>query len=142
VKALTIYRPWPWAIVHLETNPKRVENRSWAAPRWLIGQVIALHAGKRWDENGEAYIVDELDIVHSLPEVANQMGVVGTARVVGCWRNEREVPAEQRRWFFGPFGWVLDEVRALRTPIIIPGAQGLWGLPPTVEQRIREELAS
>ena len=43
MKAITIWPEWVWAIFFLD---KRVENRSWRPPDSLIGQRIALHAGK------------------------------------------------------------------------------------------------
>lgn len=47
--ALTILQPWACAIVH---GPKRVENRTWAPPAYLVGQRIWLHAGKAFDVGG------------------------------------------------------------------------------------------
>lgn len=41
--ALTIIQPWAWAVAHAG---KDVENRTWAPPAALIGQDIAIHAGK------------------------------------------------------------------------------------------------
>ncbi len=69
--ALTLHRPWPWAIIH---GSKRVENRSWAPPAWLIGQRLAIHAGKRWDADGADYVesvtqADDEDFA-SLPDSA------------------------------------------------------------------------
>ena len=42
MKAITLWPEWVWAIFHLG---KGVENRTWAPPRKLMGQRIALHAG-------------------------------------------------------------------------------------------------
>jgi hypothetical protein len=44
VKALTIWQPWASLIIALA---KPYEFRSWPAPKSLIGQRIALHAGAR-----------------------------------------------------------------------------------------------
>jgi hypothetical protein len=43
MKAITLWPEWAHAIVHLG---KRVENRDWRPPASLIGQRIAIHAGK------------------------------------------------------------------------------------------------
>lgn len=43
--ALTEQQPWGWAIAHAG---KRVENRTWAPPRAVIGKTIAVHGGRRW----------------------------------------------------------------------------------------------
>ena len=44
MKALTLHQPWASLIAE---GPKTVETRSWSAPAWVIGQRIAIHAGKR-----------------------------------------------------------------------------------------------
>lgn len=43
MKALTLTCPWGPAIAHWD---KRVENRTWSPPESLIGQRLAIHAGK------------------------------------------------------------------------------------------------
>lgn len=51
--ALTLIPPWAHAVAHWG---KRVENRSWAPPRGLLGKQIAIHSGKspwRQRKNGE-----------------------------------------------------------------------------------------
>ncbi len=42
--ALTLWPEWLPAFTHMG---KRVENRTWMPPSWLLGQRIALHAGKQ-----------------------------------------------------------------------------------------------
>ena len=44
MKALTLYQPWASLIAH---GVKTIETRSWAPPRRLIGQRIAIHAGRK-----------------------------------------------------------------------------------------------
>lgn len=43
MKALTLHQPWATLIA---LGVKRIETRSWRAPQALIGQRIAIHAGK------------------------------------------------------------------------------------------------
>ena len=43
MKALTLTPEWAWAVTALD---KRVENRTWRPPERMIGQRIAIHAGK------------------------------------------------------------------------------------------------
>ena len=50
-------------------------------------------------------------------------------------------PEEQRRWFFGPIGYVLRDVRALLTPVPCRGWQGFWRLTPKAE-RERGEVSA
>jgi hypothetical protein len=51
------------------------------------------------------------------------------------------LPDDQRRWFFGPFGYVLRDVRALATPVPCRGWQGFWTLPDDIESAVNEQLA-
>lgn len=139
-RALTLWRPWPWAILHAG---KRVENRGWPPPRWVIGHRIALHAGKRFDAEA-ARCMNRLAPLRTCPPSPEQpTGIVGVARVVRCL----EAPTgglyddSIERWFVGPYGWVLDDVVALPRPIEWPGAQGLWHMPPALEQQILEQLS-
>lgn len=146
MRALTLWRPWHFAILHLERAPKRVENRPWKPWPSVIGKRIALHAGRHWD-NGVGFATDD-------PRCQDE-GIVGTAVVKG-WIHVREndllvPPGVARsstltaaeageyasdRWFFGPYGWVLDDVRALAEPISCAGALGLWRLPHPIESQL------
>lgn len=47
---------------------------------------------------------------------------------------------EQRRWFFGPIGYVLRDVRALATPVPCRGWQGLWTLDAETEAKVMVQL--
>ena len=48
---------------------------------------------------------------------------------------------EQARWFFGPYGLVLRDVRALATPVPCKGALGFWTLPTDVDASVAQQLA-
>lgn len=47
---------------------------------------------------------------------------------------------KQVRWFFGPVGYLLRDVRALAEPVPCRGFQGFWTLPPDVERQVVEQL--
>lgn len=134
IRGLTLWRPWPWAILH---GSKRIENRPWACPQHAVGQLIALHAGKRWHDDG----AESIAAMHpEMPRGSDDhaVGIVGVARVVGC------ITDSDDRWFFGPYGWLLDQVAAIDV-IPMRGAQGLWPISPgmaaVVLERYREALA-
>lgn len=155
--ALTLWRPWPWAILY---GGKAVENRTWAPPSAYIGRRIAIHAGKKWDEYGFMDICDELGLGTSEKPAdgaaMRREGIVGTARIVGFVRDGLGYPPEGRLypppvlaagswgkssiesimpWYNGPFGWLLDDVIELLPPLPCKGAQGLWPLPHRFEVR-------
>lgn len=80
------------------------------------------------------------------------IAVATIKRAVVEWRDGRLVDAhgrngepkvdlgDQRRWFFGPIGYVLRDVRALAELVPCRGWQGFWTLPHDVETRVVEQL--
>lgn len=113
LKAIILHRPWPYAIAHLG---KDIENRTWRCPL-EPGTLIAIHAGKQWDESGAEFIrrfYPELP-----PEPDHPTGIVAIARFI------QNVSTSKSSWFSGPWGWVLEDVKAL-SPIPYRGQQGLW----------------
>ena len=158
MRGLTFWRPWSDAIVR---GPKRVENRSWPPPERMLGKIIAIHAGKKYDKGDwpmpEGY---------SAPSPGDSPeGIVGVARILGALDargREHTGFAPKRRilqslavdgdagelarrlyeldddpWWAGPCGWLLDDVVAI-DPVPVKGAMGLWTLPPDVERVVRE----
>jgi hypothetical protein len=121
IRALTLHRPWAWAIAH---NTKRVENRTWEPPKALVGQLLAIHAGQRWDADAAEWI--DLCCMAAKGEVPpkdkHPTGIVAVARL-------SHVALDGGAWFVGPVGWVLDDVVALPEPIDCKGKQGLWTPP-------------
>jgi hypothetical protein len=131
MKALTMKPPWTWCILRLG---KDIENRTWRpGPHELKpGDWFALHNGKT--PKGRA-MVETWALAQSLAlragvEVDDQTvedvfreGIVGVARFGGI------VEASDSPWFEGRYGWKLDEVIALPTPIVCPGLMGLWAVP-------------
>lgn len=136
IRGLTLWRPWAWSIVH---GSKRVENRPWAPPRSIMGQYIALHAGKHWDYDGAAKIAQAHPEMPRTSDL-HPLGIVGVARVVDVATSAiDDLPMEQWHWYFGPYGWVLEDVIALPKPVPCRGAQGLWPLPPAVLEAVRAQ---
>lgn len=155
MRALTIIQPWAHLIVR---GAKRVENRTWEPTvRGLApGDYLAIHAGKSVDlgcwegayktmPDDEAPALRELveSVVYTVPEKRGREyagtlvpygAVVGVARFVGV-EDERPRDEEEGYWC-GPWGWRLDDVRAIE-PVPCGGAQGLWWLPPDVYAAVR-----
>lgn len=154
MRGLTLIRPWSDAIVH---GPKRVENRPWCPPRWMLGQRIALHAGKKYLTPGMTPDWTQR------PPAETPQGIVGVATIAG-WLDTRDGrPVAQARethplgkgrfrdlhrvlrldrdpWWCGPVGWLLDEVQALPEPVPCRGMLGLWTLPTDIERRVLAQL--
>ena len=134
MRALTIWQPWCWCITDVpERWAKRVENRTWPPPAGMIGHEIALHAGRRYDDDAAAQILEVFGLAVPAPQEIPRGTIVGVARIVTV------ITESIDPWFGGPVGWVLDNVRRLEQPIQCRGAQGLWTLPPDVESLVREQ---
>lgn len=151
MRAISLWRPWPWAIVHAPRDPKRVENRSYR-PRCLLGGDVALHAGQRWASEAAGHLAAFYPSTFPDDRGAHPLGVVAVARVVGWLGFEQQEKTEVvgqveladhiwSPWLVGPIAWVLDDVRALATPVACTGRQGIWTLPVDVETAVQAQLA-
>lgn len=121
MKALTLKRPWDVAIAHCG---KRIENRKWRPRSLEIGETFALHAGKGWDHEGAARIWSRYPSareIQSIPSVVFALADLGEV-----------VDRSSDPWFFGPFGWKLENVRLIE-PIEAKGMLGLWEWPDAPE---------
>lgn len=163
MRALTLTQPWCGLVA---SGIKLVENR----PRSIIkpedfGEPFALHASREIDESVYDRIADiapelveyeaKAMLAHLPPAPWTRLARITSAviavatvdRVVHLGRNENplfarqgDMPSDQHRWFFGPIGYVLRDVRALATPVPCRGAQGYWHLTPR-DERERGELS-
>lgn len=141
MRALTLWRPWTDAILY---GGKRVENRTWLPPAFLLDtdrpvgdRVVALHAGQFYDKEGAHWMRDNGLYDPPGPEASPQ-GVVGVFRISGVRRLEG-TPIEVWRpdpdlWFSGPFGFSLTAVQRLERPIACRGGMKFWTLPADVER--------
>ena len=142
-RALTLWPEWAYAIAHLG---KRVENRTWEPPASLIGQRIAIHAGKHVGGRagapamfeGACALIDTAEAAgvvgviqnavgrksisaRQLSEIVTASAIVATARLVGFDREQRtpwDVP--------GMIHWRLEDVLLVDPVIPCSGRQGLW----------------
>lgn len=134
LRALTIWRPWAGLIA---AGVKPIENRDWPPPKSLVGEYLAIHAGKKWDGDGATWawaLMDRLGL-HVPAARANAEGIVAVARVTGA------VTTSDSPWFVGDYGWTLAEVVAI-DPVPCKGMQGLWTVPPDVLATVRARYAA
>jgi hypothetical protein len=174
--ALTIWQPFASLIVGSPPTDgcpgappqKPVENRDWRPSPKMIGQRIAIHAGKKPDRETldlyedifKAKVFGEVAAPYAKPKLFPLGAVVGVAtldRVIGPlasmsyedrfseasadWIASWGLDADGLRWFVGGFGWVFRDRQHLVEPVQCSGAQGLWRLPPDVERAVTEQLA-
>jgi len=134
LRALTIHQPWAWFIAK---GYKPIENRSWRPPQSLVGNWLAIHAGKKWDiaevasNTSFAHVNCRAPLPSSIGAMGDQCGsILAVARVTGF------VAESASPWFFGPVGWTLADVVELPEPVACRGAQGLWKVPADVYERV------
>ena len=106
MKALSIRQPWAWLIIH---GYKDVENRSWSTD--YRGPVL-VHAGKTLDPRFDEIREDILAEGGDLPDRRSieRGGIVGRVKIVDCVDAPRD---EEDFWFWGPYGFVLEDARPL-----------------------------
>ena len=150
MKAISLSQPWCWAILYAD---KHIENRSWQPPIGMIDQQICLHAAKSWDVErrtiGDHYVTPfgyllalGFDSAPNRKDLYPASAIVGLATIDRIVTVADTLPDDQKRWFFGPFGWVLRDVRRLPTPIPCRGFQGLWHVPDDVLDQVTEQAAA
>ena len=146
MKALTLYQPWASLIAW---GPKNIETRSWRAPLHVIGQRIAIHAGKRRvnisDRN--APLLHALIVRHHGPDWQQDLplgAVLATAVLEGCFMVMEINPdgtlqlegvgtmtQEPRVDAYGDFQpgrwlWMLGGIQRLDPPLPTRGQRMLW----------------
>jgi len=119
MKALSLKQPWAWAIFH----GKDVENRTWKTdyrgPLWI-------HTGKGFDDEGYAWLIEhqkELNILVPPLSILHHGVILGKADLIDC------VTESDSPWFFGPYGFVLDEPILFGVPIPYKGQLGIFDVP-------------
>lgn len=156
--ALTLWPEWAWAVAHLG---KRVENRTWAPPRWAMGRRLAIHGGAAFGGHtarvgaGGKVPASWLYAVQAMLDMGLRAGeaAVGPvtmgrlipeaqSKIVAVGRLSGVVTESADPWFVGPFGWVLSDVVVLPAPVPCRGAQGLWEVPQTEREAVLRQLPS
>ena len=122
--ALSIRQPWAWAIIHAG---KDIENREW--PTRFRGPVC-IHASKGMTRDEYNCFIRTIHtvsltrpfptgtMVPAMPDL-ERGGIIGVAEIVDC------VQSSDSPWFFGRYGFVLRNARAV--PFMpVKGALGFF----------------
>jgi hypothetical protein len=142
MKALSLSQPWCWSLFDPIAD-KGVENRSWPCPIAMIGQMIAIHAAKSWDDKGIKTFFDlGLDHFPARRDMFVTSAIVGVATIefVVTPAEADRLPLAQQRWFFGDYGWFIPKRVKLPKPIVCGGKQGLWTVDSLIENGIHQQL--
>lgn len=142
MKAISLWRPWPWTFFHAG---KRFENRTWKPPESIIGELVAMHAAKKYDADTEMDMRGGRFGKHAMivppGASAHPTGIVGVFRVTGYIDLEQFEGVIDSPWAFGPVCWTVSDVVQLDQPIPYRGRQGLWNLEDDLAATLLEEIA-
>lgn len=138
--ALSIKEPW----VTCGTKfGKTVENRTWQLPFDIRNRRVFLHASAKPDKAAFA-VAGELAGVDFLRE-SHLMVPLGHIVATCVFRRQitkvGTLPPGTDKWFFGPYGWVWEDVTPLKRPLPCKGQLQFWRVPRhLLEQIEREDL--
>lgn len=103
MQGFSFKQPWAWAIFHLG---KDIENRNWKTN--FRGEFL-IHASKTLDTHGYTWITKNyLQAILDANSLKMDLGgFVGIGEIIDC------VQKYDSPWFFGPWGYVLKNVRPI-----------------------------
>lgn len=143
MKAISVRQPWASLII---SGAKRIETRSWPAPKAMWGQRILVHSSANWSTQECALTFQEpfksaLGITSEYPLTLPFGSIIGSVSLVECKRVEA---LTQRSWEedqFGNFdpgrwGWVLCDPAPLSEPIAARGRLGFWSFPGIISHSV------
>ena len=140
-RAISIKRPWPWAIMFLPPEiAKRCENRTWTLPNFVRDTWLWLHSGKVADRS-TAW--DFIERVSGRRPPDSERGKRETGAIVGCIKFGRDVipnGSPPSGWYVGNVGWPIADACPLREPVPCVGQRGFW-VPPEMDGLRMAELA-
>ncbi len=146
MRALTVHQPWAWAIIH---GGKLIENRT---QLWTYRGPLAIHAGKRWsDRGGVSRLVNaarrstEAAGTFAAEAWSARGAIIGVVDLVDChpdagccrpWGESGLHEGDRRVTHL-----VLENPRALPTPIYATGQMGMWNVPTDIADLIEQGIA-
>lgn len=139
MRAISLWQPWASAI---PLGHKSIETRHWSTA--YRGE-IAIHASKRWAPAEREFAAAE----HALGRLPKRLplgAIVAVATIVDIKPTDElllTIGAVEKlygNYEPGRFGWLLENVRALREPVGCTGRQSFWTLPADVVEAVRGQL--
>lgn len=129
-RVLSVRQPWAWAI---SQGRKEVENRNW---RTSYRGLVYIHASTKLDRDALAWLSAKAKVQPPREFVFGAVVAVAMLSDVVTRRAAKRF----HPWFFGPYGFVLTQVRALRTPVKTKGQLGLFRPSPSLVRAVHRQL--
>jgi len=127
MKALSVNNPWGWCIVN---GLKPIENRDW---KTSYRGTVLIHVGLK-TVDAFAYEMWERVSGKTIPCVSDMPigGIIGQVDIVDC------VSESESHWFFGKYGFVLENAVPYEEIIPCKGALGFF--TPDYNSRYKTKL--
>lgn len=129
-RVLSVRPPFAWAIA---IGRKKVENRTWQTP---YRGVVYIHASGSRDRAGAEWLENTFRIRVPADVPRGAIVAVGELTDVVTRRNAGRFG----RWFTGPYGFVLSNVRVLRFPVKTLGKLGLFRPSPALKRSVERQI--
>lgn len=156
IKVISLWQPWATLMA---AGYKRIETRSWPPRGLKSGQLVAIHAAKRWTEDERDICIDDpyfrryltlaqrrglwdferppLGCVVAVAryQEAISTDAINTVNLPGAYQPQLVISYREDAFGnYGPdrYGWVFSEVRPLE-PIPLRGMQGIFDWTPPAE---------
>lgn len=118
MKALSLHQPWAWALFH----GKPVENRGWQTK--YRGPLL-IHTTHKFDQEGYRWIKERFPGLFPSVIFFPKGEIIGRVTVVDC---VTEYPSP---WFFGPYGFVLENPIEFKKTVPWKGNRRFFEIPET-----------
>jgi hypothetical protein len=123
VKVISLWQPWASLMAD---GKKRIETRHWPAPKWLIGERLAIHATMKVDK-------DSCYEFGYSPLTIPRGCVVSIHRLIKCEQfteqSRERIGDDYGDFEAGRYGWFMDLLQKL-DPIKAIGHQSIWDWTP------------
>jgi len=131
-RILSLKQPWAWAVA---AGKKTIENRTWSTP---YRGTVYIHASSKLDRAAIDWLRDQAQATPPAEFVHG--AVIAVVEIVDVLTQPDA--AAFAPWFFGPYGFVLANIRPLRTPVPEKGRLGLSRASDDLRRRVARALLS
>jgi len=124
MKVISIKQPWAWLVCG---GYKRIENRTW---RTKYRGPALIHTGKKYDIGSAMWLKKNMPSEYCRLPLHFSMETGG---IVGCCDIVDVVTESDDPWFFGPYGFVLENASRVKF-IPTPGRLGIFNVDLELHQ--------
>ena len=139
MKAITLWEPWATLVA--------LEIKCWETRSWMTNYrgPLAIHAASRRSFHSHYMVAASAALVAPDLKIEDLSfgAIVAVCELTYCIEMTHNMVMEMDPnerlvgdWLEGRYAWKLENVRALDTPIEVLGKQGLWELPPSIEEQL------